>query len=40
MLHTVLSAGSAPQLLQCQQKQIEILEAASATEDLLYECPE
>jgi len=33
-LHKVLSASSAPQLPQ--RRQIDILEAASAAEDLLY----
>jgi len=36
MLHNVFSAGSAPQLPQREQEQIDILEAASAAEDLLY----
>jgi len=36
MLHKIHSAGSAPQLLQHRQKQIDILETSSAAEDLLY----
>jgi len=38
-LHKVLSADSAdsaPPLSQCRQKQIDILEAAFAAENLLY----
>jgi len=35
-MHKVFSAGSAPQLSQRRQKQIDILEAASAAKDLLY----
>jgi len=35
-LHKVLSASSASQLLQHREKQIDILETASAAEDLFY----
>jgi len=35
-LHKVLNVDSAPQLPQRRQKQIDILNAVSAAEDLLY----